>query len=225
MARVKTLKASSLREQAGQAIRASIITGELAAGEIYSATMLAGRLGVSPTPVREAMLDLASTGLVEPVRNRGFRVVTPDERDLDEISELRLMLEVPAARMVAERATDAQLSGLERLVGDIEVAAESGDLAGFLAADRDFHMALVELAGNRRLVRLISQLRDQTVLVGLKALAESNRLARFAQEHRDLLVALQERTADRAETLMRSHLEHTRGIWAGVDEPATSNVR
>src|SRR3954449_10806327 len=100
----------SLREQAQQVIRASILAGELAAGEIYSASTLAERLGgspppppaaplqlgnggdgrgVPPPPVREAMLELANGGLVDPVRNRGFRVLTPDEADLDEISQLR----------------------------------------------------------------------------------------------------------------------------------------
>jgi DNA-binding GntR family transcriptional regulator len=212
---VKALRSSSLREQAVQVIRASIIAGELEPGEIYSATVLADRLGVSPTPVREAMLDLVSTGLVTPVRNRGFRIVVPDDRDLDEISALREMLEVPAMRLVAERATDRQLDGLGRLVAATESAAERAEPAAFLLADREFHLALLELVGNRRLVRLASQLRDQTVLVGIKRLAKSGRLVGFALEHRDLLEALRARDADRAEAVMRSHLGHTRSDWAG----------
>jgi DNA-binding GntR family transcriptional regulator len=217
---VKALRSSSLREQAVEVIRASIIGGELEPGEIYSATVLADRLGVSPTPVREALLDLASTGLVSPVRNRGFRIVVPDDRDLDEISELRTMLEVPATRLVAERATDRQLAGLERLLAATESAAEKGEPAAFLLADREFHLALLEIAGNRRLVRLISQLRDQTVLVGIKSLARSGRLVRFAHEHRDLVAALRARDADRAEVVMRSHLAHTRADWAGRGDAA-----
>src|SRR3954449_8596546 len=106
----------SLREQAQQVIRASILAGELAAGEIYSASTLAERLGVSPTPVREAMLELANGGLVEPVRNRGFRVLAPDEADLDEISQLRLMLEAPSMRIVVERASDQELRGFRDIV-------------------------------------------------------------------------------------------------------------
>jgi DNA-binding GntR family transcriptional regulator len=215
---VKTLKALSLREQAGQVIRAGIISGELEPGEIYSATVLAERLGVSPTPVREAMLDLANAGLVEAVRNRGFRVLTPDERDLDEIGELRLMVEVPATRLVVERASEEELSALERVVVDLESTAEEADLAGFLLADREFHIGLLELTGNRRLVRLVDQLRDQTRLIGLKALAESRRLTASAREHREILEALQARDADRVEELMRVHIVHTRGIWAGRDE-------
>jgi DNA-binding GntR family transcriptional regulator len=215
---VRTLKALSLREQAGQVIRAGIIAGELEPGEIYSATVLADRLGVSPTPVREAMLDLANAGLVEAVRNRGFRVLTPDESDLDEIGELRLMVEVPASRLVAERATDDDLVALETVVGELESTAEEADLSGFLLADRAFHMGLLELTGNGRLVRLVDQLRDQTRLIGLKSLAESRRLTDSAAEHRAILDALKARDADRAEELMRVHIQHTRGVWAGRDE-------
>lgn len=219
---MKALTTQSLRKKAGDAIRASILSGELEPGEIYSAHFLADRLGVSPTPVRESMLDLATAGLVEVVRNRGFRVVTPNEQDMDEISELRLMLEVPATRKVAVRATDEQLRALEHTVDDIESAAEVGDLTGFLLADRRFHLRLLELAGNGRLVRLVEQLRDQTRLLGLKPLAATGDLEKSAREHRDVLDALQARDADRAEALMRKHLEHTRGIWAGRPETRTA---
>ena len=215
---MKTLTPTSLREQAGQVIRASILAGELEAGEIYSATVLAERLGVSPTPVREAMLDLASGGLVEAVRNRGFRVLTPDDRDLDEISELRLMLEVPAMRVVVERAKDEQLEAFEEIVAEIEDRAEAADVAGFLVADRAFHLGLLELLGNGRLVAIVRQLRDLTRLVGITELAREGNLAASAREHRDILDALRARDADEAEALMRTHLIHTRGIWAGRSE-------
>jgi DNA-binding GntR family transcriptional regulator len=217
---VKPLSSVSLREQARQVIRASILAGELSAGEMYSATVLAERLGVSATPVREAMLDLANDGLVVAVRNRGFRVLAPDDNDLDEISELRQMLEVPSMRTVVEKASDAQLAALEPIVDRIESAVEH-DIAGFLLADREFHLGMLELTGNGRLVRLVAQLRDQTRIVGITDLARDGRLATSAREHRFILEALQARDADLAESLMRTHLIHTRGIWAGHSEPPT----
>jgi DNA-binding GntR family transcriptional regulator len=210
----------SLRDQAREVIRASILAGELEAGEIYSATVLADRLGVSPTPVREAMLDLASGELVEPVRNRGFRILTPDENDLDEISELRLMLEVPSMAIVADRAQDADFVALAHVVAEIEGTAAAADVSGFLLADRAFHLGLLELTGNRRLVRLVTQLRDQTRIAGIKELAREGRLMASAREHRDILEALRARDGGRAEELMRVHLIHTRGIWAGRAELA-----
>jgi DNA-binding GntR family transcriptional regulator len=215
---MRALTRTSLREEAGRVIRASITAGELEPGEIYSAASLAERLGVSPTPVREAMLDLAHAGLVEPIRNRGFRVLTVADRDLDEISQLRVMLEVPALRDVIANATDAQLAELETPLEAIEAAAAEGDLPGFLLADRDFHLGMLTLGGNGRLVRLVGQLRDQTRLTGLKGLAEAGGLEQSAREHRPILEAVQARDAEQAERLMRAHLEHTRGLWAGRSE-------
>jgi DNA-binding GntR family transcriptional regulator len=217
---VRTLRQTSFREQAREVIRASIVGGELVPGEVYSATTLSIRLGVSQTPIREALLDLANDGLVEPVRNRGFRILTVADADLDEISELRIMIEVPAMRRVVEKASNADLDALEGPLTALEWAAERNELAGFLRADREFHLELLGLAGNRRLVRLAGQLRDQTRLTGLKAIADSGHLFSSAEEHRLILDALRARDVHRAESLARGHLEHTRGKWAGRSEQA-----
>jgi DNA-binding GntR family transcriptional regulator len=215
---MKALTSHSLREQAGQVIRASIVAGELAPGEIYSAAALAERLGVSATPVREAMLDLAGAGLVEPVRNRGFRVLTAEDADLDEISQLRLLLEVPATRIVVERATDDEIAALYEIVAAIEAAAEAGDVPALLLVDRRFHLGLLRLTGNGRLVRLVGQLRDQTRLGAREPLVASGHLMASARQHRAVLDAVRDRDAGRAEQLMRTHLEHSRVIWAGRAE-------
>ncbi|GAA0392441.1 GntR family transcriptional regulator [Acrocarpospora corrugata] len=215
---MRVLKQTNLREQAKEVIRASIVGGELVSGQVYSATTLSGRLGVSPTPVREALLDLANEGLVEPIRNRGYRILTMADKDLDEISELRKMLEIPAMRLVVQKAGDADLAVLESSVVAIDEAAADKDLVAFLNADRTFHLALLGLTGNSRLVRLVGQLRDQTRLVGLKRMADVGSLAESAAEHRPILEALRARDADRAESLVRHHLDQTRGIWAGRRE-------
>lgn len=212
---MKVLTPANLRSQAADVIRASIVGGELEPGEIYSAPALAERLGVSATPVREAMLDLAKDGLVEPVRNRGFRVVVVDDEALDEISELRHLLEVPAMGIVIGRAGDEELMPLFEKVAAIERAAEIPDIAEFLLADRHFHLSLLGLTGNERLVRLVGQLRTQTRLIGLKVLAESGQLTASALEHRPILEAVCRRDEVMAATLMRRHLDHTRESWAG----------
>jgi DNA-binding GntR family transcriptional regulator len=216
---VKALQASSLREQAAEVIRAGIVAGELEPGQIYSAAGLAERLGVSATPVREAMLDLAGAGLVEAVRNRGFRVLAPAERDLEEIRELRLLLEVPAIVSAARRATAEDVTGLEALLAETGAAAADGDVSAYLVADRRLHLRLLELGGNGRLVRLVDQLRDQMRLLGLRALAESGGLEPSEREHREIVAALAAGDAGRAQELMRVHIEHTRGVWAGRAEP------
>src|SRR4051812_407487 len=94
------LNRANLRQQAISLLRTRILGGELEPDTVYSATTLAADLGVSPTPIREAMLDLANDGLVEVVPNKGYRLTNPTEKDLNEISELRLLLEVPSLESV-----------------------------------------------------------------------------------------------------------------------------
>src|SRR5689334_17984447 len=102
----KQLNRLSLREQARQAIRTSVITGELDEGKLYSVGDLAAELGVSATPIREALGDLEQHGLVRIVRNRGFMVIPVTTRDLDEIFEVRLLLEVPAVERLTGQLGD-----------------------------------------------------------------------------------------------------------------------
>jgi DNA-binding GntR family transcriptional regulator len=219
---LRSIKRRNLREEAVDALRAAILGGELEPGSIHSAVSLAEHLGVSPTPVREAMLELARSGLVEVLPNRGFRVTVIDDQDLDEICELRLMLEVPALKLIAERASDEELEALDQPLRGLEAAAKLGDVPAFLVADRDFHLRLLALARNHRLVEIIAGLRDQTRIVGLHSLAAAGTLEATAAEHRPILDALRARDTRAAQRLMAGHLEHTRGTWAGRAEPAAA---
>lgn len=213
------VRPSTLSSMAKESIRVRIVTGEIAAGEIYSAPALAAVLGVSATPVREAMLELAADGLVEVVPNRGFRVVEPSQHDLDEIFELRLMLEVPAAERAARRGlSDEDQARFLDLAKLIEKRAQDGDTVGFLAADRDFHLGLLATLGNSRLVEIVSRLRDQARLYGLPMLAQRGELRESAREHREMLEAICRQDTAAVAAVATHHLEHTRGIWAGIAE-------
>ncbi|MFD2472164.1 GntR family transcriptional regulator [Amycolatopsis silviterrae] len=208
------LQRSNLREQVLEVVRQAMVSGELRPGDIYSAAALATRLGVSSSPVREALLTLVDQGLLEPVRNRGYRVVAMSERDLDEIYEMRLLLEVPATLSAAANAGPDDLARLDGLAGEIESAASAGDVALFLEADRRFHLDLLSLSGNGRLTAAIANLRDQTRLYGLEKLAEHGRLADSAREHREMLATVSARDWARLEEQVRVHLEHIRADWA-----------
>lgn len=212
---VQPLVASeSLREQVAGALRAAVVSGEMRAGAIYSAPSLAARFGVSATPVREALLDLTKEGLVESVRNKGFRVTEVTDRQLDEITELRSLIEVPTVTRLAAVVEHDQIEKLRPLAEEIVRAAKVDDLSAYIEADRRFHLALLELAGNRRLVELISELRAQTRLYGLAELARQHRLVSSAEEHLEILDALAARDAARTEEVMRRHIGHVRGLWA-----------
>ena len=212
------LPGTSFRSQAVRAIRTAVVTGEIAGGNIYSVPSLAARFGVSATPVREAMLDLVSEGLAEPVRNRGFRVIEASSDDLDEIFELRLLLEVPTLRKLAGSLPAGQAKRFERLTDEIEAAVDTCDIVRFLEADRSFHLGLLALLGNVRLVEFVDRLRLQSRLPGLGALIEAGELDATAKEHRQILEALVAGNRPLVETLMTRHLRHTRGVWAGLYE-------
>jgi DNA-binding GntR family transcriptional regulator len=210
-----SLQRTSLRDQALTAIRQALITGRIVPGTVYSAASLAAELGVSNSPVREAMLALVDDGLMEAVPNRGYRPVTLTDADLAEIAQLRLLLEVPAAGLAAEIGLGDRAGELHELVAIIEQTAAAGDLAGNLEADRRFHLLLVEACGNGRLTEMVARLRDQTRLYSLPSLAASGELVASAAEHRPMLDAITRGDRARAEALMRTHLAHITGDWSG----------
>ncbi|MFE4973976.1 GntR family transcriptional regulator [Kitasatospora sp. NPDC056651] len=217
-----------LRDQVAHALRAALISGELRPGVVYSAPALAADFGVSATPVREAMLDLAREGLVEAVRNKGFRVTELTERDLDDYTEIRALIEVPTVGRVARAATEEQLERLRPQAEAIVAAARKHDLIGYLEADRQFHLDLLGLAGNSRLVDVVGDLRKRSRLYGLTRLDELGQLVSSAEEHLELLDLMLAGDADAAEACMTRHLSHVRSLWAGEEksaEPAPSALR
>lgn len=209
----------SLREEITHTLRGAVISGELRPGLVYSAPALAAQFGVSATPVREAMVDLAKDGLVEPVRNKGFRVVEQSDADLDEIADLRELIEVPVVRRVAEAgAAPEDLDRLRVLARGIEEAAASGDVTAHAAIDMDFHLALLALAGNSHVVETVRSLRARSRIYGARQLADAGTLTHSAREHAQLVDLVAARDAGGAEDLMRRHIGHVRGIWAESED-------
>lgn len=205
----------SLRDEITGLLRAAVMAGELEPGVVYSAPSLAEQFGVSATPVREAMLDLSKEGLVEIVRNKGFRVTRLSAAELDDVTELRALVEIPTIRRLAERGIDpADLARLRPLAAEIEEAARRRDFVAHVATDLEFHLALLDLAGNPRITELVRSLRMHSRLYGLRD--ETHRDALFASwhEHAELLDRIEERDGPGAEAVMRSHIGHVRGIWA-----------
>ncbi|MFI6685841.1 GntR family transcriptional regulator [Streptomyces sp. NPDC050485] len=203
-----------LRDQVAHALRAALVAGELRPGTVYSAPGLAADFGISATPVREAMLDLAREGLVEPVRNKGFRITEVSERDLDQYTELRALIEVPTVGKVTDSATAEQLEALRPMAQEIVGRAREHDLIGYLDADRRFHLQLLGLAGNERLVETVGELRKRSRLYGLTRLDERGELISSAQEHIELLDLMRSGDRPAAEACMARHLGHIRSLWA-----------
>ncbi|PWI14921.1 GntR family transcriptional regulator [Streptomyces sp. Act143] len=207
-------KKSSYRERVADALRAALIAGELLPGAVYSAPALAARFGVSATPVREAMLDLAKEGLVDTVPNKGFRVSEVSDQQLDEYTHVRGLIEIPTVVGLAGTASPVQLEALRPAAREIVQAAAAGDLVAYVEADTRFHLGLLALAGNAHLVEVVRDLRARSRLYGLTALVEAGRLLASAEEHLELLDALIARDERAVHEVMTRHLGHVRGLWA-----------
>jgi DNA-binding GntR family transcriptional regulator len=210
---IRQFEKVSLREQVSRALRAAIVSGELEPGVVYSAPMLGSRFGVSATPVREAMLDLVRENLVTTVPNKGFRVTAIDERDLDEITELRMLIEPPLAARVTSMIPAEDLPTLRGMAAAIVEGALASDLVAYTEADRAFHLRLLEYAGNARISALIADLRSHTRLYGLASLSAAE-LEASAREHDTILDAIEAGDADLVQRLMAAHISQTRGRWA-----------
>jgi len=207
-------KKPSYRERVADALRAALIAGELRPGEVYSAPALAARFGVSATPVREAMLDLAKEGLVDTVPNKGFRVTAVSEKQLDEYTHIRSLIEIPTTVSLAATADPVALEALRPAAQESVTAAASGDLIAHVEADMRFHLGLLALAGNDHLVEVVRDLRKRSRLYGLHALVRAGRLEASAAEHLDILDALIARDEEAVRAVMTRHLGHVRGLWA-----------
>jgi len=207
-----------LRHEIAEALRGALVSGGLRPGVVYSAPTLAAQFGVSVTPVREALLDLAGEGLVVPVRNKGFRVTELAAGDLDEITALRVLIEVPTVRDLAIGAGEqlhTQVIALRPAARQIVEHAEAGHVVEYAAADRDFHLALLALAGNRHLVDVVGNLRSRSRLHGLAERANAEQLLRSAGEHEQILELVLAGDQVAVEDLMTRHITDVRTAWAG----------
>jgi DNA-binding GntR family transcriptional regulator len=207
-------KRESLRDRVRNALRAAVVSGELAPGTVHSAPALAEKFGVSSTPVREAMIDLVAEGLVVVQPNKGFLITEVSEQDLDEVSAVRLLIEPPSVRAVVPLVPAADVPALRDLAQAIVEAAERGDLVDYIEADRVFHLALLGYSGNRHLLDVVAGLRAQTRLLGLTQLVKNGTLVESADEHHRLIDFVAAGDAEAAELLMRRHVGHVRGLWA-----------
>ena len=201
--------AESLADQVAGSIRQAVYAGTLQPGRLYSAYQMAETLGVSRSPVREALISLAEAGLVEFERNRGFRIILPAARDIAELFHLRLLLEVPATRRVAAHPTDKLVTELREKVAEMDHAAAGHDEALFMRHDQQLHAAILNAAGNSRLVAVVDSLRDKTRLLGASTVDRSRTLHDVCGEHLPIVDAIAAGDPATAGRAMSRHITHT----------------
>jgi DNA-binding GntR family transcriptional regulator len=196
-----------LTRLAYERLRESILTGQMTPGEIYNEMALAKEMGVSRTPVREALLELSSQGLVTFLPRKGVQVNYFTERDVDEVYEIRIVIELAIVEKVARNAASYNFGRVEKALAENARAAEKHDAEAFLRADRALHHELASLSGNRRMMVIISNLRDIIHLMSVEALTKPNRLEEVPVEHRQVVEAMRAGDVDLAVSAMRNHME------------------
>jgi DNA-binding GntR family transcriptional regulator len=218
MARKPLPAAGNLRQQAHAAIRQGILDLRYPPGSLLSENQLAEELRISRTPIREALRELAGSGLVRILPQRGIAVSEPSVQDIVEVYQLREQLECFATRLAAERLSAAAAAAFEADHAEAMAAMRAGRMRQAYDASVRLHGLIVELARNSRLTQFMNQLGDQVHRFGLLTLRHG-RVEQALAEHGEIIAALLRRDADGAETLMRAHLRADRDMALRITLP------
>jgi DNA-binding GntR family transcriptional regulator len=189
------------------AVRAAIDDGRMKPGVRYSIYQLAAVLGVSRTPVREALLRLEGVGLIEFEARQGFRILRPRAGDIADIFAVRLSLELPAVRRVAAAGAIAETLHTQR--ARMTEAAARGDEQAFVALDQGLHDLILDAAGNGRARTIVKGLRETTRLLGASTADRTRTLVDIDAEHEPIVAAIVAADPDAAATAMEEHLVNT----------------
>ncbi|MGB9804170.1 GntR family transcriptional regulator [Desulfofundulus sp.] len=196
-----------LRELVFESLREAIIQGRLKPGERLMEIQLAEEMGVSRTPVREAIRKLELEGFVVMVPRKGAYVAGISVKDIVDVFEVRAALEALAAGLAAERITDEELEELERaLVKTYEVSSQ--DLDALVETDTRFHELIYKASRNERLIQIITNLADQIQRFRATSLAQPGRTKHALEEHKQIVEAISERNVELAQILAREHIEN-----------------
>lgn len=201
----------ALHEQTYQALRTNILSGELATGERLVETHLAQQLGVSRTPIREALRQLQREGLVTIEPNGGMRVITVSSADAVHLYDCRIALERTAIQQACRQASDETLQQLEATITQAEraVQRQPSTLNTFemLNLDYQFHRRIAESSGNPWLADLLDQVFDKMMLLRAKTTRDNPKVLEICTEHRHIYRAIQSRSPAAAVETIEAHLE------------------
>jgi len=200
----------SLAKMAYEAIRKSILSGQWKIGELYNEKAIAADLGISRTPVREALLELASQDLIIFLPRRGLMVNRFTRRDVDEIFELRKAIELAAVEKITVTSPPFDLFEIEESLLSQRKAVKQKDYLAFMEADRLFHTSFSELTNNRRIIAILENIRDMIHVMGAKALALEGRALEVIEEHQTIFEAVKKGNIEEARRAMAYHLDQSK---------------
>ena len=205
-----------LSDQAYEVLRDSILRRELPPGRRLDLDQLQSQLGISRTPLKEAISRLATEGLVTIVPRRGSYVTELTAQDVAERFDVRQMLELGAVDGIVANLTDEHVIRLRKAHADLEalttVEGLTSDYFGFLAKDREFHRAILGIAGNKLLLEVYDELNVHLQMAKVFYLAQDKRIGLVEYEHREIFKALEARDADALKAALRDHIQGAKQV-------------
>ncbi|MEW6541399.1 MAG: GntR family transcriptional regulator [Bacillota bacterium] len=208
-----TDSADQVRGQVHGELRRALLEGRYEPGDRLVERKLAAELGVSRTPVREALRALEQEGLVYHMPRSGAVVARLDSREVQEIYRIRAVLEGLAARMAAERIGPRRLKRLESLLEQIEDLADRGETHQLESVHREFNHVIYRAAESPRLYDMVTSMADYIDLFVRVGYAHPGRLTEATDEHRRLVAAIRLRDGDLAEHVAREHVNRSRHAY------------
>ena len=208
-----------LRDVVFNTLRQAILRGELQPGERLMEIQLAQRLGVSRTPVREAIRKLELEGLVLMIPRRGAEVAEITRQDLEDVLEVRAALEELAVKDACEHITDEQLQDLKKAANVFKRSLEGTDLVACAEADIHFHEIIYAATNNKRLVQMLNNLREQMYRYRMENLKDKRTYRTLVEEHDAIRRALKKHDKEKAGAAINVHIENQRrSILASIME-------
>ncbi|MBI4674589.1 MAG: GntR family transcriptional regulator [Chloroflexi bacterium] len=209
--------AQSVSQQISDYLRAAIVQGTIKPNQRLIEESLAQELGVSRTPVREALRRLEAEGLIEFEAQKGARVRPVSAEELTELYELRILLEAHAARLAAQKITAAELDALHKNTDEFLSILDQSDTRGqqiqrLIELNNEFHTRIIQVSGNRHLIRIAKSLLESNALYGVYYYHEEHKSRVSHQDHLAILDALEKHDADRTAQLVQAHLTQAQNM-------------
>ena len=216
-------RAKSLKEQAYDKLKELIITGALEPGKLQNEKRLAEALGVSRTPVREALLELSREGMVVFVQGKGVEIFKFTTQQVREVFEIRRIIEGYIIKKIATRLTGADIKEIDRNISNQEKMFRKTERVAFIEYDKQFHLYMASKIGNQQIESILDNLRDQMHLMGIRAVEDDSRMKQVIEEHRAIFYGLKERNPQKAFNALINHLENTEKTIAEKIETQEKN--
>ena len=199
----------SLRELAFQSIKNAILTNQLKSENIYKIEDLAKSLGISKTPVREALLDLSIKGFVTFLPRKGIQINLLDKNDIEYLYEFRTAMEIAVIKRIAKSISEESISALKSINAECKKSMEHDNKIEYLKNDRKFHLFLAELSENDYIISSLENVRDLVDWMGARALILKNRMEEVLLEHKNVIDMLERHDTVNAQKMMEKHIKIT----------------